>query len=163
MNNAIVLKWTKDINARSGKSYTIFTRVSSQAPDGLPRLTQHYEQDVGTADKAELVEDSVRVILHNTKSRITADNIDCYSLRTMIAAKRLNNIRTEMSKTALKISTVEKGSKLSVYPNGEIKVHSTSEASNDAAWNFVRNHVLPCIRTLEKCRLRLCVGQMKRQ
>jgi hypothetical protein len=59
----------------------------------------------------------------------------------MIAAKRLNNIRTEMSKTALKIST-EKGSKLSVYPNGEIKVHSTSEASNDA-WNFVRNHVLP--------------------
>jgi hypothetical protein len=62
----------------------------------------------------ELVEDSVRVILHNTKSRITADNIDCYSLRTMIAAKRLNNIRTEMSKTALKISTVEKGSKLSV-------------------------------------------------
>jgi hypothetical protein len=36
-----------------------------------PRV--HYEQDVGTADKAELVEDSVRVILHNTKSRITAD------------------------------------------------------------------------------------------
>jgi hypothetical protein len=70
-------------------------------PDGRQAHPCHYEQDVGTAfDKAELVEDSVRVILHNTKSRITADNIDCYSLRTMIAAKRLNNIRTEMSKTA---------------------------------------------------------------
>jgi Glu-tRNA(Gln) amidotransferase subunit E-like FAD-binding protein len=115
MNNAIVLKWTKDINARSGKSYTIFTRVSSRAGWASKAHPVHYEQDVSTAfDKAELVEDSVRVILHNTKSRITADNIDCYSLRTMIAAKRLNNIRTEMSKTALKISTVEKGSKLSV-------------------------------------------------
>jgi hypothetical protein len=102
------------------KSYTIFTKGVITSAGWASRLTRvHYEQDVGTADKAELVEDSVRVILHNTKSRITADNIDCYSLRTMIAAKRLNNIRTEMSKTALKISTVEKGSKLSVYPNGE--------------------------------------------
>jgi hypothetical protein len=153
MNNAIVLKWTKDINARSGgKSYTIFTKgvITSAGWASKAQFVSITNRMLGTAfDKAELVEDSVRVILHNTKSRITADNIDCYSLRTMIAAKRLNNIRTEMSKTALKISTVEKGSKLSVYPNGEIKVHSTSEASNDAAWNFVRNHVLPCIRTLK--------------
>jgi hypothetical protein len=148
MNNAIVLKWTKDINARSGKSYTIFTKGvitsagwASKAHPCPLRTGCWYR-----FRQAELVEDSVRVI-HNTKSRITADNIDCYSLRTMIAAKRLNNIRTEMSKTALKISTVEKGSKLSVPT--EIKVHSTSEASNDAAWNFVRNHVLPCIRTLK--------------
>jgi hypothetical protein len=134
--------------------------VSSQAPDGLPRLTRvDYEQDVGTAfDKAELV-DSVRVILHNTKSRITADNIDCYSLRTMIAAKRLNNIRTEMSKTALKISTVEKGSKLSVYPNGD--QGSFDERSFERRCLELCEKPRPTMhQDSEKCRLRLCVGQM---
>jgi hypothetical protein len=107
-----IVRWTKDINARSGVVHDIH-QGSSQAPDGLPGTTVSTNRMLVPPTRQELVEDSVRVI-HNTKSRITDNNIDCYSLRTMIAAKRLNNIRTEMSKTALKISTVEKGSKLSV-------------------------------------------------
>ena len=157
MNNAIVLKWTKDVNARSGgKSYTIFTKgvITSAGWSSKAQFLTVTKKMLQTAfEDAELVDDSVNVILYNTKSRITADNINCYKLRAMITQKRLASICTEMGKASLKISTVEKGSKMSIYPNGEIKVHSTSEASNDAAWKFVRDHVLPCVRTLKSAQM----------
>jgi hypothetical protein len=69
---------------------------------------------------------------------------------------------TELVKTALKISSIERVktkkfpdgkikilSKTSIFPNGDVKVTSVSEAANEAAWSFVRDTVLPCIESMK--------------
>jgi hypothetical protein len=163
MNNAVVLRWGQEQDTGKGnKSVKIFTNgvITSAGWTSSDAFCAFADEMLQTTfGGARLRRDATRVILYNSKSKLSTGGIDLFGLRAALnAAPAGRDVLTDIKDLFVSIkftADAAKTTRIHVFVSGDVMVFSSGVAEHEAAYAFIRAVVIPCVDQLTRPRRRL--------